>query len=132
MDMRCKALLTSPDVVFESEADLQDRSFFSEIVSSISDATFTRDGRFIVSRDYLTSKIWDVRVPVRPLHVVATHDYIKPRLSDVYENDCIFDKFEVAVAGNRFITGSYNSEAIIYDWDAHLTHRIRPPKPTSL
>ncbi|SPR02050.1 unnamed protein product (mitochondrion) [Plasmodiophora brassicae] len=130
MDMRCKALLTSPDVVFESEADLQDRSFFSEIVSSISDATFTRDGRFIVSRDYLTSKIWDVRVPVRPLHVVATHDYIKPRLSDVYENDCIFDKFEVAVAGNRFITGSYNSEAIIYDWDAHLTHRIRPPKPT--
>jgi serine/threonine-protein phosphatase 2A regulatory subunit B len=35
----------------------------------------------------------------------------------LYENDCIFDKFECGISGdgNNFITGSYNSEFHIYD-----------------
>ena len=36
------------------------RSFFSEIIASISDVKFSGDGRYIISRDYLTLKIWDL------------------------------------------------------------------------
>ena len=32
-------------------------SFYSDIVSSISDIKFTRDGRYIVSRDFMTLKV---------------------------------------------------------------------------
>jgi hypothetical protein len=33
------------------------KSFFSEIISSVSDVKFSHDGRFIMSRDYLTIKV---------------------------------------------------------------------------
>ncbi len=45
-------------VVFEEEEEpALHRSFFSEIIASISDVRFTRDGRYLVSRDYLTLKV---------------------------------------------------------------------------
>ena len=45
----------------------------------------------------------------RPLKVIPVHEFLRPRLMDLYESDCIFDKFEVsssassiaALAGGR-------------------------------
>ena len=55
------------------------RTFFSEIISSISDLRFTRDGRFLVSRDYMTLKLWDIRMETGP---VSTHNVArKPALT---------------------------------------------------
>ena len=34
------------------------RSFFSEIISSISDLKFSCDGRHLLARDYMTLKLW--------------------------------------------------------------------------
>ena len=71
-------LLHALHAVFEIDEDPTQKSFFSEIISrfalagwpthaltlllvpscSISDAKFTADGRYILSRDYLTLKIW--------------------------------------------------------------------------
>ena len=80
--------------VFEVQEDLSDRSFFSEIISSISDARFTPDGNFVVARDYLSIKLWDTRQEAKPLSVIPVHEHIRARLCDLYETDCIFDKFE--------------------------------------
>ena len=33
------------------------RSFFTEIIASISDIKFAKDGRYILSRDYMTLKV---------------------------------------------------------------------------
>jgi serine/threonine-protein phosphatase 2A regulatory subunit B len=79
-------------IVFEQEEDAASRSFFSEIISSISDVRFSHDGRYIVSRDYLC---------------------------DTYENDSIFDKFEVVFSGDaeNVMTGSYNNNFMIYPTD---------------
>ena len=41
-------------VVFEEPEDPSSRSFFTEIVASISDVKFSRNGRYVLSRDYLT------------------------------------------------------------------------------
>ena len=47
-------------VVFEEPEDPSSRSFFSEIIASISDVKFSYSGRYILSRDYLTVKVNDI------------------------------------------------------------------------
>lgn len=106
-------------IVFEQEEDLSDRSFFSEIISSISDVSFSFDGRYILSRDYLTVKIWDINMERQPVKTIPIHEHLRPRLCDTYENDSIFDKFEVVFSGDakNVMTGSYNNNVMIYPSD---------------
>lgn len=54
-------------VVFEEPEDPSNRSFFSEIISSISDVKFSHTGRYIMTRDYLTVKVWDLNMENRPI-----------------------------------------------------------------
>jgi serine/threonine-protein phosphatase 2A regulatory subunit B len=85
--------------VYEEQEDPSTRNFFSEIISSISDVKFSQDGRYILSRDYLTLKVWDVNMESQPVKTINVHDYLKSKLCDLYENDCIFDKFECTFGG---------------------------------
>jgi serine/threonine-protein phosphatase 2A regulatory subunit B len=105
--------------VFEQEEDPSSRSFFSEIISSISDVRFSYDGRYILSRDYLTVKIWDINMERQPIKTIPIHEHLRPRLCDTYENDSIFDKFEVVFSGDakNVMTGSYNNNFMIYPSD---------------
>ena len=111
--------LTACFLEFEQEEDPSSRSFFSEIISSISDVRFSHDGRYILSRDYLTVKIWDVNMERQPVKTIPIHEHLRPRLCDTYENDSIFDKFEVVFSGDggNVMTGSYNNNFMIYPSD---------------
>lgn len=54
----------------------------------------------------------------RPLKVIPVHEFLRPRLVELYESDCIFDKFEVSTAGrdgSSVMTGSYSNSFKIYD-----------------
>lgn len=106
-------------LVFEQEEDPSSRSFFSEIISSISDVRFSYDGRYVLSRDYLTVKIWDINMERQPVKTIPIHEHLRPRLCDTYENDSIFDKFEVVFSGDakNVMTGSYNNNFMIYPSD---------------
>ena len=42
---------------FEEQEVPGSRSFFTEIIASISDIKFAKDGRYILSRDYMTLKV---------------------------------------------------------------------------
>jgi len=116
-DMRCAALCDKSSKVFEAEEDPGSKSFFSEIISSVSDIKFSRDGRFILSRDYLTLKLWDLNMESRPIKTIRIHDYLRSKLCDLYENDCIFDKFECNFGPNaeHVVTGGYNNLFHIYE-----------------
>jgi serine/threonine-protein phosphatase 2A regulatory subunit B len=115
-DMRERALCDQHAKQFEQEEDPSSRSFFSEIISSISDVRFSYDGRYILSRDYLTVKIWDVNMERAPIKTIPIHEHLRPKLCDTYENDSIFDKFEVVFSGDakNVMTGSYNNNFMIY------------------
>ncbi len=52
---------------FEEPEDPATRSFFSEIISSISDVKFSHNGRYLMTRDYLTVKVWDLQMENKPL-----------------------------------------------------------------
>jgi len=133
-DLRDSALCDTHSKLFEVEEEPANKSFFSEIISSISDSKFTPDGRYILSRDYLTLKVWDVNMESRPVHVIPVHEYLKVHLCDLYENDCIFDKFECSSSsdGTRFITGSYNNNFVIHHTLSNSTVTVEalkdPPK----
>ncbi|KAG7093678.1 Protein phosphatase PP2A regulatory subunit B [Marasmius oreades] len=118
-DMRDSALCDRHAKCFEEEEDPTTRSFFSEIISSISDVKFSHDGRYILSRDYLSLKIWDINMESRPVKTIPIHDHLRGKLCDLYENDCIFDKFECVWGGDdkHVLTGSYHNYFRIYDVD---------------
>jgi serine/threonine-protein phosphatase 2A regulatory subunit B len=86
--------------VFEPYEDPNNRSFFSEIISSVSDVKFSPDGRYILARDYLTLKIWDANMESKPIQTININDNLRSSLCDLYENDCIFDKFECMISGD--------------------------------
>ncbi len=116
-DMRARALCDVHAKTFEEAEQPGNKNFFSEIIASLSDIKFSNDGRYIVSRDYLTVKIWDINMESKPVKTINIHEHLRSKLGELYENECIFDKFEVAVSGdgNNLATGSYNSTFHIYD-----------------
>jgi hypothetical protein len=66
-----------------------------------------------MSRDYLNVKIWDVNMESKPVVTYNIHDYLKSKLVDLYENDCIFDKFECAWSGDdRWVASRYRVRAL--------------------
>lgn len=115
-DMRLNLLCDAHAKIFEEYLDPAAHNFFTEITSSISDVKFSQDGRYIVSRDYMTVKLWDLAMELKPVKIINVHEHLRDRLCDTYENDAIFDKFEVQFSGdNRSImTGSYNNNFMIY------------------
>lgn len=86
--------------MFEEPEDVNNRSFFSEIIASISDVKFSHNGRYMISRDYLTVKFWDLHMDSKPVETFYVHEYLRNRLCSLYENDCIFDKFECCWSGD--------------------------------
>lgn len=97
-------------------------SFFSEVISSISDLRFSNDGRHVLARgvrrlgrcgralgltrrahvpDYLQLKLWDVAMERAPVLTIDVHEALRSRLVELYENDSIFDKFECNLCDDR-------------------------------
>mmetsp|Transcript_8243 Transcript_8243/g.16703 ORF Transcript_8243/g.16703 Transcript_8243/m.16703 type:complete len:466 (+) Transcript_8243:206-1603(+) len=87
------------------------QSRFSEIVASISDVQFSPCGRYILTRDYLHLRVWDIAMEREPILTVPVEASIALRLRDLYDQECVFDKFQCCFScdGGSLVTGSYNS-----------------------
>lgn len=111
IDLRQSALCDSHAKLFEEQEAPGSRSFFTEIIASISDIKFGKEGRYILSRDYMTLKLWDINMDSGPVSTFQVHEHLRPKLCDLYENDSIFDKFECCLSGDgqRVATGSYSN-----------------------
>ncbi len=98
VDTRASALCDKCSRVFEEPEDPDNRTFFTEIIASISDIryqfsllcffflfvlliidlffvthSFGDRGRYIVSRDYLSLKIWDLHMESKPVKTINIH-----------------------------------------------------------
>nr|BAC37517.1 unnamed protein product [Mus musculus] len=123
-DMRASALCDRHTKFFEEPEDPSNRSFFSEIISSISDVKFSHSGRYIMTRDYLTVKVWDLNMENRPIETYQVHDYLRSKLCSLYENDCIFDKFECVWNGSDrqgLITSHVTAVGDKVAWNAKMS-----------
>lgn len=85
---------------------------FNEVLSSVSDIHFlpSSGGKYLVTRDYLSMKLWDIAMPINPISVIALQPQLRSRLGELYANDTIFDRFDVAINGDetKFAAGTYN------------------------
>lgn len=63
LDIREKSLLSSSGVLFDDPSSRKNKNFFTEIITSISDLKFTNDGTKLLARDFLSTKIWDLKMP---------------------------------------------------------------------
>eukprot|EP00294_Goniomonas_avonlea_P011292 CAMPEP_0114554276 /NCGR_PEP_ID=MMETSP0114-20121206/8125_1 /TAXON_ID=31324 /ORGANISM="Goniomonas sp, Strain m" /LENGTH=402 /DNA_ID=CAMNT_0001739315 /DNA_START=18 /DNA_END=1226 /DNA_ORIENTATION=+ len=124
-DMRNSALCDRSAKVFKEEDDPTRHTVFTEIIGSVSDAKFSQDGRFILSRDYMTLKLWDINMEGQPLKTIQVHEPLRSRLCELYDNDSIFDRFQCSWngRGTSFATGSYSHLLHVYDRGsgAHVT-----------
>ena len=93
------------------------------MLSSYSSGDFTKQGKYIVSRDYLSVKIWDICNTKKPVTNVVLYDGFKSKLSEMFENEAIFDKFAVKASpdGNTIAAGSYNNWMHLVDTDGANT-----------
>lgn len=112
VDMRQSALCDHSARILRDAAESHgSKSFFTEIIASISDIKFANDGQHLLSRDYMNLKLWDIRMDSTPVATFKIHEHLRPKLCDLYNNDSIFDKFEGSVSGDglHFATGSYSN-----------------------
>ena len=110
-DTRESARFANNGVFFADEALKKNKNLFTDIVSSIADLKFSVDGNQITTRDYLCTKVWDQRKSKEPVKVVKLFEPFNAKLYDVYEQDIIFDKFNLGLSpdGKSFVTGFYNN-----------------------
>ena len=81
-DMRAASLCDRPALAMAAPDPPGARSFFSEIIGSISDARFVgADGRRVVTRDYMSLTLWDTAAPREPVAVYPVHESLRPRVS---------------------------------------------------
>ncbi|CAH8528141.1 unnamed protein product [Heterobilharzia americana] len=116
-DMRQRALCDNHVLVFEDPSLSQNLGFFADIIASLSDFRFGHTGNYLLARDYLTLKIWDMRMGDRPCEIYSVHEPFRSQLCMLYENDAIFDKFLCAWSDDdRYaVTGSYDNLFHIFD-----------------
>ena len=117
LDLRKSALCDMCDQLFAVGDPPGGKSLFSEIIGSISDMKFSVDGRYILTRDYMTMRLWDLHMGSAPVATVEVHEQLRARLCDLYENDAIFDKFGCCMStnGQLMATGTYNSLFRVFD-----------------
>jgi len=128
-DFRQKALCSQFNRYEDVNSDIG--GFFKEVINNVTYVDFSPNGQFIVSRDYLTMKIWDTRTEKSPLRVIKFQDHLISKLCDLYENERLFDKFDCAWDWNssQLLTGSYNSAIYISDGFGSQIKSITATKP---
>lgn len=88
-----------------------------DILVSVSSASFVGPSTsYIVSRDYLGMKLWDVRNPSRPVNSVGVLQCLAHHLDALYDGDAIFDRFSLAVdnESQTVVTGCYGGVVCVW------------------
>lgn len=88
-DMRSAALCDQHSKLFEEPEDPTNRSFFSEIISSISDVKLSNSGRYMISRDYLSVKVWDLQMETKPIECYPVSLRYPKESGDLFLQDFI-------------------------------------------
>lgn len=96
------------------------KNFLTDFLTSYSSVDFCRQGKYLVTRDFLSVKVWDVCNSKKPVNTFLLNESMKGKLSEVFENQAIFDKFKVSCSpdGNTIATGTYSNSFHLIDQDS--------------
>lgn len=82
-DMRISSNSDTTATNFKNQFPGQ-KNFLTDFLTSYSSADFCKQGKYLVSRDYLTVKVWDVCNAKKPLSTINLNEAMKSKLSEVF------------------------------------------------
>lgn len=105
----------------------KEKTFFSDILGSISNCEFSPEEDLIIAREFLGIKTWDIRNTKEPLETLPIYEEVKNHLCQLYENEGIFDKFKVSINKKRktILTGTYNDSFHLINLNNGDNHQFR-------
>lgn len=105
---------------------------FKKWLNYVSGAYFLANGTQIVSRDYMTIKLWDIRHATgaqnsRPVYSAQVTEYMEKNLTKLYEQDSLDDEFFLSLSpdSKHIVTGAYNKSAHVIDTNATTNQIVR-------
>lgn len=99
-------------------------SVFNKWTNAVSEARFLDGLSQVVSRDYLSVKLWDLRAAssqaTKCIYSAQVTDYLERNLPTLMDQDCLDDQFflDVTPDGKHMATGGYNRSAHVIDINA--------------
>jgi serine/threonine-protein phosphatase 2A regulatory subunit B len=132
-DLRISGSGDKNTTCFKTIGSSQKSNYLLNLISNISSATFMQNGKYMVSRDYLTVKVWDICNTKKPVSCTVLNEGLKSKLCEMVENEAIYDQFGVTVngEGNTILTGSYNNTFHLMDLDnANTQYELSYKKAT--
>ena len=93
------------------------KSFINDMISNYSSVKFLNNGKYIVSRDYMSVKLWDIHKANKPIASVVVQEALKTKLFEIIQNNYIYDKFSICASkdSNTVLTGNYNNSFHLID-----------------
>ena len=79
-DLRVSSNSDSTATNFKNQYPGQ-KNFLTDFLTSYSSADFSKQGKYIVSRDYLSIKVWDICNSKKPINTVNLNEGMKGKLS---------------------------------------------------
>ncbi|VDP38084.1 unnamed protein product [Schistosoma mattheei] len=116
-DTRSSSLCDHASLAFHSLA-ADESDVLTILTNSVSDLKFGQCSDYIIfSRDYLSVKTWDSRMPTQPVEVYPVQRHLKKHLTVLYESELLFDDFKLTISSNDrcIMTGSYNNTVKVFD-----------------
>ncbi|KAJ6688197.1 PROTEIN PHOSPHATASE PP2A REGULATORY SUBUNIT B [Salix koriyanagi] len=89
VDMRQSAICDHSARILKDAEYHGSKSFFTELIASISDMKFTNDGQHILIRDYMNLKLWDMRMDSSPVAVFKIHEHLRHKVGEFTINSLV-------------------------------------------
>ncbi|VDD77995.1 unnamed protein product, partial [Mesocestoides corti] len=121
-DTRNTALCDRPAISIDNLPEAEQNPVLI-LLNSIADLKFFHNSdRHIVSRDFLSVKVWDLANTSAPVEIYPVQSHLRPYLNSIYETELLFDDFKISLSSDdRYIfTGSYQSDVRIVDREMGL------------
>uniref|UniRef100_A0A0X3PCP7 Serine/threonine-protein phosphatase 2A 55 kDa regulatory subunit B n=2 Tax=Schistocephalus solidus TaxID=70667 RepID=A0A0X3PCP7_SCHSO len=116
-DLRAAARCDQPAISVDNLPSTE-QNMILILLNSIADVKFLNNSdRHLVSRDFMSVKVWDLAMPSIPVEVYAVQSHLRPYLNSICETELLFDDFKLSLSSDdRYIfTGSYQDEVRIID-----------------
>jgi hypothetical protein len=126
-DLRTSSDQMSFSTNFNDENSNLNKTVFANSLLSVHDINMGMSNNFsFATRHYLSVNLWDTRKQNEPVSKFLTYEPIINRLSYLYQNNYLEDKFSLSVDkdGKYLLTGGYNNMFHVIDIEQRLNTQI--------
>ena len=116
-DTRQNCLLDRGTMVLSDVFSAPKANSLMSITCCLGGLSFNNEGTLVAARDYLCTKVWDLRNTTQLLSMIPVHDQILPEIESLYFKEVIFDRFKVRWShdDSLLLTGSYSDNFLFSD-----------------